>query len=47
MGQLYVGWTAPGEWINLTVTVGKTATYRIDLMYTANTDGAISLLEQG
>jgi len=47
MDQLYVGWTVPGEWINLTVTVTKTATYRIGLMYTANTDGAISLSMDG
>jgi len=47
MDQLYVGWTVPGEWINLTVMVTKTATYRIGLMYTANTDGAISLSMDG
>jgi len=42
MGQLYVGWTKPGEWINYTVQVKQTATYNIGLMYTANGDGAIS-----
>ena len=42
MGQLYVGWTKPGEWINYTVRVKQTATYNIGLMYTANGDGAIS-----
>jgi len=42
MGQLYVGWTKPGEWINYTVRVQQTATYKIGLMYTANGDGAIS-----
>ena len=47
MGQLYVGWTVPGEWINYTVTVARTATYHIGLMYTANTDGAISLSVDG
>lgn len=47
MGQLYVGWTVPGEWINYTVTVEKTATYHVGLLYTANTDGAISLSVDG
>ena len=43
MGQLYVGWTKPGEWINYTVRVTQTSVYKIGLMYTANGDGAISL----
>ncbi len=43
MGQLYVGWTKPGEWINYTVMVTQTAKYKIGLMYTANSDGQISL----
>jgi len=43
MGQLYAGWTEPGEWINYTVTVTKTGTYSIGLMYTASGDGGISL----
>ena len=43
MGQLYVGWTKPGEWINYTVRVKQTQPYKIGLMYTANGDGAISL----
>ena len=42
MGQLYVGWTKPGEWINYTVRVQQTAAYKIGLMYTANGDGGIS-----
>ena len=42
MGQLYVGWTKPGEWINYTVKVTQTAKYKIGLMYTANGDGQIS-----
>lgn len=41
--QLYVGWTMPGEWINYTVQVNKTAVYRVGVMYTANGDGSISL----
>jgi len=43
MGQLYVGWTNPGEWINYTVKVNKTGTYTIGIMYTASGDGSISL----
>jgi hypothetical protein len=47
MGQLYVGWTAPGEWIKYTVKVSKTGAYCIGLMYTASGDGAISLSLDG
>ncbi len=43
MGQLYTGWTEPGEWINYTVNVNKTGTYEIGIMYTASGDGSISL----
>ncbi|HET6557057.1 MAG TPA: carbohydrate-binding protein [Prolixibacteraceae bacterium] len=43
MGQLYAGWTEPGEWINYTVKVNKTGIYQVDLMYTASGDGGISL----
>jgi hypothetical protein len=42
-GQLYVGWTQPGEWINYTVFVKEPGLYRVGLMYTANGNGAISL----
>lgn len=41
--QLYVGWTAPGEWFNMTVHVANTGTYRADLLYTSNRGGAISI----
>ena len=41
--QLYVGWTAPGEWLKYTVDVKKSGIYQLGLMYTANQDGAISL----
>ncbi len=41
--QLYVGWTEPGEWVNYTVKVNKSGTYSIGLMYTASSDGGISL----
>jgi hypothetical protein len=42
-GQLYVGWTEPGEWFNMTVTVQRGGRYRIDLLYTSNRGGSISL----
>lgn len=41
--KLYVGWTQPGEWINYTVKVNKSATYKIGVLYTSNGDGAISI----
>lgn len=43
MNQLYVGWTQPGEWINYTIKVNETGSYRVALMYTANGDGTIGL----
>jgi hypothetical protein len=42
-GQLYVGWTTPGEWINMTVVVERAGTYTVDLLYTSNRGGDISL----
>jgi hypothetical protein len=42
-GQLYVGWTNPGEWIKMTVRVERAGEYEIDLLYTSNRGGAISL----
>jgi hypothetical protein len=42
-GQLYVGWTQPGEWFNLTVAVKLAGVYTIDLLYTSNRGGTISL----
>lgn len=47
MGQLYVGWTVPGEWINYTVQVVETGKYDVGLMYTANGNGTISLSFDG
>ena len=47
MGELYAGWTEPGEWINYTVKVNKTGTYQVGLMYTASGDGGISLAIDG
>jgi hypothetical protein len=45
--QLYVGWTEPGEWFNLTVDVAKAGVYRGDLFYTSNRGGTISLNVNG
>ena len=42
-GQLYVGWTVPGEWFNLTVDVAHAGRYTADLLYTSNRGGSISL----
>jgi len=39
----YVGWTAPGEWFNITANVASTGWYTADLLYTSNRGGAISL----
>jgi hypothetical protein len=41
--QLYVGWTVPGEWFNITVDVAKAGKYSGDLFYTSNRGGSISL----
>ncbi|HMF65415.1 MAG TPA: hypothetical protein VK608_15100 [Edaphobacter sp.] len=41
--QLYVGWTEPGEWFNVTVDVKKAGTYTADLLYTSNRGGSISI----
>jgi hypothetical protein len=41
--QLYVGWTEPGEWFNITIDVSKAGKYRADLLYTSNRGGSISL----
>jgi hypothetical protein len=46
-GQLYVGWTAPGEWFNLSVAVEHAGRYTIDLLYTSNRGGTISLDRDG
>jgi hypothetical protein len=45
--QLYVGWTVPGEWFNLTVDVEHAGVYTIDLLYTSNRGGTISLDRNG
>jgi hypothetical protein len=41
--QLYVGWTVPGEWFNLTVDVAKSGLYSMNLLYTAHNDGGLSV----
>jgi hypothetical protein len=46
-GQLYVGWTEPGEWFNLTVEVERAGRYTVDLLYTSNRGGTISLERDG
>jgi hypothetical protein len=40
---LYVGWTEPGEWFNITVDVAKSGTYAADFLYTSNRGGTISV----
>ena len=40
--QLYVGWTEPGEWFNLSVQVAKAGNYDVELLYTSNQGGSIS-----
>lgn len=42
-GILYVGWTVPGEWFNLTVDVADAGDYSADLLYTSNRGGSIAL----
>lgn len=41
--QLYVGWTEPGEWFNITVDVSQAGLYSADLLYTSNRGGTISM----
>src|ERR1700756_4353992 len=40
---LYVGWTVPEEWFNLTVDAAQEGTYVADLLYTSNRGGTISI----
>ena len=42
-GLLYVGWTEPGEWFNLTVDVAEAGTYVFDILYTSNRGATIAL----
>ncbi len=41
--QLYVGWTQPGEWFNITVDAAHEGSYSADLLYTSNRGGTISV----
>ena len=41
--QLYVGWTEPGEWFNITVQAARAGVYSADFLYTSNRGGAISV----
>jgi len=41
--MLYVGWTEPGEWFNITVDVAHSGTYAADFLYTSNRGGTISV----
>ncbi|MCU1271712.1 MAG: hypothetical protein JWN74_3006 [Acidobacteriaceae bacterium] len=41
--QLYVGWTEPGEWFNITVEVARAGGYSANLLYTSNRGGTISM----
>jgi hypothetical protein len=40
---LYVGWTEPGEWFNMTVNITDSGPYDVGLLYTSKNGGAISL----
>ena len=40
---LYVGWTEPGEWFNITVDAASAGTYTADFFYTSNRGGTISV----
>jgi hypothetical protein len=42
-GLLYVGWTEPGEWFNLTVDVAEAGTYVFDILYTSNRGATLAL----
>jgi hypothetical protein len=43
LGQLYVGWTEPGEWVKYTVEVKQTGLYSVSLFYTSNRGGEIAI----
>jgi hypothetical protein len=40
---LYVGWTEPGEWFNITIDAAEAGDYSPELLYTSNRGGGISL----
>ena len=39
----YVGWTEPGEWTKYTVDVKESGKYYVDLLYTSNKGGKVSI----
>jgi len=41
--MVYVGWTEPGEWFNITVDVAHAGTYAADFLYTSNRGATISI----
>lgn len=45
--MLYVGWTEPGEWFNITVYAAHAGTYTSDFLYTSNRGGTISVYVNG
>ena len=48
VGELYLGWTAPGEWVQYTVDVQQTGTYRVRAHLSSNNANAeISLAVDG
>ena len=44
-GELYVGWTAPGEWIKYTVNVERTGVYTVNSHLSSNNQNAEISLE--
>ncbi len=38
INQLYIGWTADGEWVNYTVNVARPGTYRLKALYSFQTN---------
>jgi hypothetical protein len=44
---LYVGWTEPGEWFNITVNAARAGSYSADFLYTSNRGGTISIDANG
>src|SRR6201996_8279226 len=40
---LYVGWTEPGEWFNITIEVARAGSYTAAFLYTSHRGGTISV----
>jgi hypothetical protein len=45
--SLYLGWIAPGEWVNYTVKVGAEGFYSLNILYTSKFGGHISFDSDG